>query len=277
MPFWFQALSLDPPPIPREHGAWTMLYAPLLIALASTRPIPGPAALLVLAVTAAFLAQNAAGLWVRKRVGRGAAFWLGVYLAVFALAGLLLIRRYGLTHLFWIGLFAAGLFLRQVLVVWPSHRRVDHSLRGEVISVSGLVLTAPAGYVVGNGEMGGAGFGLWVACLLHFTSSIFYVKMRVSAVNVKDIGHLPVKWRLGRPLLLYHGILVLALGSLVVAIGGKTVVLVALSYIPVLTRACWGWAGLSGRPVSLKRIGIGEVCYTAWFAGFSTAALRTLS
>ena len=44
------------PPLPHEHGAWMMLYAPLVTGLAAYKVDPGPAVLLVVAATAAFLA-----------------------------------------------------------------------------------------------------------------------------------------------------------------------------------------------------------------------------
>ena len=51
---------LERPPIPREHGAWVMLYAPLVIAAASVRPKSLAVFLLVtLASTGIFLAQQA--------------------------------------------------------------------------------------------------------------------------------------------------------------------------------------------------------------------------
>ena len=46
-----------------------------------------------------------------------------------------------------------------------------------------------------------------------------------------------------------------------------------LAYIPALVRAFAGWAALSNRLPSLKRVGFGETFYALWFTGCFLAAL----
>jgi YwiC-like protein len=51
------------PPLSREHGAWVMLYTPVLIVLlAGPAPTLLPCLLLVIAATSAFCLQHAAGI-----------------------------------------------------------------------------------------------------------------------------------------------------------------------------------------------------------------------
>ncbi len=272
-----QGLRLGRPPIPREHGVWMMVYTPLLIPVAGIDPAALlPLILLILAVTGAFLGQNAAGLLIRRRADRGTAFWLGVYTSVLLAGSVPLLWIYRLTDLLWVGVLAAGLFGRQVCVVWPSHRRVDHSRWGEIVAVGTLVLTAPAACVVSRGTVDGLAWSLWAGCLLYFGSSVFYVKMRVSAARVRENVTPHVRWHLGRDLLVYHLALIGILVGVFVTIGGQTAVLIVVAYLPVLFRAFWGWARLSSRIPSLKRIGLSEVGYTLWFAGFSAAVLSAV-
>ena len=69
--------------LPREHGAWMMLYTPFAVGAAVSYPMPiGPLLSLLVAYTSAYFAQNALGLLLRGRGGRN----VGVWLAVFALA-----------------------------------------------------------------------------------------------------------------------------------------------------------------------------------------------
>ncbi len=50
------------PPVPREHGAWMMLYTPFVMAAVVSYPFsPAPMLLTAAAMTAAFFAQNVVG------------------------------------------------------------------------------------------------------------------------------------------------------------------------------------------------------------------------
>jgi hypothetical protein len=50
--------KLGAPPLPHEHGAWVMLYAPMILAVAALWPAPAlPVFCLCLATTGAYLAR----------------------------------------------------------------------------------------------------------------------------------------------------------------------------------------------------------------------------
>ena len=269
-------LRLGRPPIPHEHGAWVILYAPLFIALAATPPFAlAPSLLLVLAVTGLFLAREAAGRLLRRRGQAGTTFWLGVYLAA-ALAGTLpLLRSYRRLALLHVGLLVVGLFaLHALLLLWPARKRLDRSQWGEILGVGALALTAPAAYVVARGALDSRAWTLWAACVLYFSSGIFYVKMLLAAVKVRRVIGWPERWRVGRDNLLYHLLLVGGVAVLAAQQGGRSGLLVALAYLPALCRAFRGWATLTNRLPPLKRVGLAETFYSLWFLGCFLAALR---
>jgi hypothetical protein len=269
------SLRLGRPPIPHEHGAWVILYAPLLIALAATPPFAlAPSLLLILAVTGLFLAREAAGLRLRRRGQEGTAFWLGVYLAL-ALAGALpLVLVYHRLALLPIGLLVVGLFaLHALLLLWPARKRLDRSQWGEILGVGALALTAPAACVVAGGALDGRAWMLWAACVLYFSSSIFFVKMLLAAVKVRGDFGWPERWRIGRDNLTYHVLLVGGTVILAARFGAGSGLLVAIAYLPVLFRAFRGWATLSNKLPPLKRVGLAETFYSLWFMGFFLAAL----
>lgn len=268
-------LRLGRPPIPHEHGAWVILYAPLLIALAATPPFAlAPSLLLILAVTGLFLAREAAGLLLRRRGQEGTALWLGVYLAL-ALAGALpLVLVYRRLALLPIGLLVIGLFtLHALLLLWPARKRLDRSQWGEILGVGALALTAPAACVVAGGALDSRAWMLWAACVLYFSSSIFFVKMLLAAVKVRGDFGWPERWRIGRDNLLYHVLLLIGTVILAARFGGGSGLLVAIAYLPTLFRAFRGWATLSNKLPPLKRVGLAETCYSLWFMGFFLAAL----
>jgi hypothetical protein len=269
------AVRLSRPPIPHEHGAWVILYAPLLITLAVVPPFRlAPSLLLLLAVTGLFLSREAAGLLIRRRGRAGTAFWLGVYL-ILALAGALpLFLVYHRLALLPVGALVVLLFaLHARLLVWPARRRLDRSQWGEILAAGALALTAPAAYVVARGTLDSRAWVLWACCTLFFSSSIFFVKMLLGAGKVRGDFGWPERWRVGRDNLLYHLLLAVSVAALALLRGGESGVLAAVAYVPVLARAFKGWATLSNRLPPLKRVGAGETVYSLWFIGFIIAAL----
>ena len=146
--------AFGPPPLPREHGAWAMLYLPLVLGVIVAWPVPlVPGSLLVASTTAAYLAQHAAGVLLRRRGAPGTGVWLALYGAVAVLSGAALILGFGLRDLLWLALPSL------VLLGWYArHRRntrrqIDRSLRSQLASVAVLALTAPAAVIVARGQL----------------------------------------------------------------------------------------------------------------------------
>jgi hypothetical protein len=262
--------------MPHEHGAWVILYAPLVVALAAVWPFaPWPAFLLLLAVTGAFLVRNVAGLLIRRRGERRLERWLALYLALLTAGALPLFLIYRRFALLPVGMLAALLFaLHAWLSVWPARRRLDRSQWGEILAVGALALTAPAAYVAARGALDGTAWCLWAACTLYFSSSIFFVKMLLAAVKVRGAFSPRERWNVGRENLVYHLLLAGIVMLLAARIGGWSGLLAFLAYLPVIVRALVGWAALSNALPPLKRVGLAETFYSLWFSAFFLAALR---
>jgi hypothetical protein len=264
------------PPFPHEHGAWAMLYSPLIIAVAAFPPIAWlPVTLLTIAVTGLFLARNAFSLIVRRRADTGTAFWLSAYLCAAAAAAYpLLISSYRADLLF-IGIVAAGLLaVHTLLLLIPAQKRLDRSQWGEILAVGALTLTAPAAYIVVHGHLATPAWRLWISCTLFFSSSIFFVKMLLNAVKVKGAIGRRQRWQLGRNDIVYHSVLAIVIVAMVVLQRNATAVLAAAAYVPALVRAFTGWIRLSNKPPPIKRVGLAETAYAVWFTGLYLASLR---
>jgi hypothetical protein len=267
--------ALARPPVPHEHGAWIILYAPAATALALARPFVWvPALLVVVAITAAFLAREAAGRLMRGRRQPGTAAWLGIYLAVLAASSLPLLVVYHRTPLVWIGAMAAALFAaHSALLAWPGRRRLDRSQWGETLGVAALTLTAPAACAATSGRVGPEAYILWAACIAYFSSGVLFVKMLLAGVRTKTELTGADRWRLARQNLMFHGMLGLIAACAAWRLGGQAGGLLALAYVPAIVRAVRGSAALSHRPPSLKRVGLLEGVYAAWFLGCLLTAL----
>ena len=266
-------LRLGRPPLPGEHGAWVMLYTPLLAAAIGAGADVMHAVLLTLSVTGAFFGQHAAGLMLRGRGGAQARRWLGIYAGVFALCGAMVLWVSEAVDLLWIGIPAFGLMAWQLGRSRFSRKRVDRSAPGEFLAIGGLTLTAPGAVVVATGALSLAAVGIWGLFALFFGSSVFFVKMHLLAAQVKQGVRWEDRLRLGRGLLVYHGALVAGLLA-VYLMGTPAGGLLILGFAPVMLRALAGWARLSNRLPNLKRVGLIESAYALWFSGFIVAILR---
>lgn len=125
-----------------------ILYAPLAVGITLARPWrPVPALLVILAVTGAYLAQNAASLLVRRRGSETTGRWLGIYTALLAAGGLPLLFWFHRTPLLLWGGLAGTLFaVHSWLLTLPLGRRLDRTAWGQVLAVGSLTLTGPVGY-----------------------------------------------------------------------------------------------------------------------------------
>ena len=267
---------LGRPPVPREHGTWFMFYVPMIAVLIGTDAAWDRVGVLALTVTAGFCGQFAARLAVRGRGGQGVGLWLGIYATVFLLGCAVMILGYGLTDLLWIGAPALGVLGWQIFRSRQTRKRVDRTLSGEFLAVAALTLTAPAAWIMGMGDLSRQAVGLWGAYVLFFGSSVFYVKMRITAVQVKAGIQFLDRVRLGWTLVLYHGFVLvnLVVFHRLTNDGMSTALLIG--FLPVMLRALLGWIRLSNRMPNLTRVGLIESVYTLWFSGWLAVAMRSL-
>ena len=253
--------------IPKEHGAWAMLYTPFAAGLAVSRSFSWALPLLLAAVTCLFIGRDSLLAWGRARSRgepsgpalRETAFMLGLALACGIVAALV----WRLPGLLWMGLTALlllGVNFSQVV------RREHRALEAEILGVVGLTLTAPAAYYAARGRWDAAALWLWLLSALCFASSIFYVRLRVlSPQPRKDQARQDLRVRS----MAYHAFLVVVLGWF--ALTGRRHALAVLGFLPILGRTAWSlWRPSSS--LDLRRIGILEIVYSVNFLVFIALA-----
>ncbi len=264
---------LGTPPVPREHGAWVMLLAPLAAGLVAAAPIePVAAAALVVAAIAAFLAQNVAALLLRPRAPRTLVAWLGIYGAALVASGGVLLLGPGRTAL--LALAAPGLVLFAVHLraqAGPLRDRLDRSGPGQVLTAAVLSLSGPAAWAVAHGGLGWPAAVLWTMFFLGFTSGILHVNMRLAAVKVRAPFDGATRWQLGRDVVGSHG--ALALAAVAVALVVPAGWLLAVAGAPYVVRGLSAaWRLAPGVP-SFKCIGLVESALALWLAAWTVAFL----
>src|SRR5262245_37101437 len=166
--------------LPKEHGAWAMLYVPFALGVAVAGWFSWPVLLLFGATTAMFISRESLLVWRRAR-NRGreakeAGMLLAIYLAIAALCGTPLILVWRLHWLIPLGLFGAALLL---VNAEQATRLDERSIAGELLAICGLTLTAPASYYVARGMWDKIAIWLWLLSVLYFASSVFYIKLRI--------------------------------------------------------------------------------------------------
>ena len=266
---------LGRPIIPREHGAWGMLYGAFVGGIGVAGQVALPVGLLFVAVTATALGTGPLTLLVRRgvspawRVDRHRALaWLAVYGIIFALAVLPLFLVYRLTFLTAFGLGAACFLLVRVYLL---RGRDDRSLAGELFGAAGLSMVGPAAHAVAARAVEPIGALLWLLLFLFFASGVFYVRMRVRGILARRQGTAPVQQAAVRSCLAYH--LVLLVGLPLLASLHLVPWALLLAFAPALWRAAAGLRELQA-PLDLKRLGWSEVAQTLVFLALLVATLR---
>ncbi|MFQ5738151.1 MAG: YwiC-like family protein [Acidobacteriota bacterium] len=259
------------PPIPKEHGAWALLYGPFLVVLLAFGHLQARTFLLVATLTAFFLAHEPLARLSRlaptARTGARATLWkrwVGLYAILGLLFSGLLLAFYGLWNLLPLG---AGVALLLTLHLLLASKRKERTLAGELIGALGLTAGAPIAYYVLTEELDGTALLLWFLNLLYFVSGIFYVKMRLSRfMERNDAGQRT--WNC----VLYHLFLLLSLALLISQQWLSAIAIAA--FAPIVIRAFWPLIRGGGGRLNLKKIGYSEVAFTAFFVLVLSLTLR---
>jgi hypothetical protein len=260
--------------LPKEHGAWAMLYVPFALGSLVAWKFNFPALLLLIATTAAFISRESLLIWWRARTrGRQTpssiearrlllAYWL-----IAGAAGAPLIFAYKLYWLIPLALSGATLLL---VNGWQATEFEDRTVQSEVMAIVGLTMTAPAAFYVTSGTWTATAWWLWALSAAYFASSVFYVKLRVTRSHAKNAED---KKRAQWQCAFYHSFL---LGSLLALAVTHSLPLFALiAFAPVLARTLRSL--LSPEPrLNLKQIGITEIIYSIVFLIFTTLTFRSM-
>ena len=251
--------------LPREHGAWAMLYIPFVLGVLVAGRATAATGLLLLAVSALFISRESLLAWMRARrqtrPAGEAGRWLLGYLGIAAAAGAPLLLAYRFPFLLPMG--AAGLLLL-LLNGTQGAQLAERSIRNELLAIAAMTMTAPAAFAVSHGRWTATALWLWALSLIYFASSVFYVKLRVAGLHAKgDPG--PAR----RNCFYFHAALLAAL--LLLCATSALPPLAVAAFLPALGRSFWSLARPAAR-ADLQRAGWLEVAYSLIFLGALTAS-----
>lgn len=193
--------------LPREHGAWMMFLAPLVIGVVAGGRWTLDVMVLAIAGLAGFLLRQPLTLWVKARVGRRpraearqAVPALAVYGGIALLAGGWLLAR---GYIFLVFLAVPGLLVLAWYLALVARRSERHQLGLDLVASGILALTAPAALWVARGRYSPEGWWLWAVLWLQAAAAIVYIFARLEQRTWQHVPPRAVRWRVGRRALLY--------------------------------------------------------------------------
>ena len=141
--------------LPKEHGAWAMLYVPFVLGVMVAWKMSLPVLLLLLATSALFISRESLLVWWRaQKRGRQtdssnqAGRLLILYGLIAAATGAPLILSY---HFYWLLPLAVIGCVALAVNGKQATEFEDRTVQSEVIAIAGLTMTAPAAYSVALG------------------------------------------------------------------------------------------------------------------------------
>jgi hypothetical protein len=231
--------SLQPPPAPREHGAWGILLVPFATACGAAWQWNLPAALLLASVLCFYVARTS---WLKRQWK-----WVVGLLAASVTAAVPLVVVW---QLWWLPAFA-------VVAAPLASRPTGRSVWSQLLGVIGLTLTAPAAWYAATGKLDATAWRLWVVMVAYFTGGVLYVRMFITRSRLPNLA--------------YHA--GLALFLVAGAVGGMISWPVAAAFGPPVLRAVIGSGRLPAK-LWLKKLGWTEVGYSLLFGASVVWAVR---
>ena len=268
-------VEIGRPIVPKEHGAWAVIYGAFLAGVGVAGQVTLPVILFLAGVTAAAFANGPFAILIRPTPDQGdperrrrALAWLLLYGAAAALAFGPLLIAFQMTFLLPFGMGAVFFLLLRAFLI---RGRDDRTLGGELVGTAGLSMVGPAAHAVAVGAVRPVGAVLWLLLFLFFASGVFYVRMRIHAMVAHRRGapapSNPAVWSC----VVYHVVLFLVIPSLVM---GKLIPWpVLLAFAPALWRAAAGLRREDTR-LDVRRLGWSEVAVATAFVLLLIAAFR---
>ena len=261
---------VPPPPLPREHGAWTMLVIPMWLGLAAGGVRSGAAWLVPPAAVLVFLAHHAIVPWAQRARERKASppgyaarrlLWGAAYLAlaVLVFAGAVLEAHPAARGPFLTMAGTASLLAAVYAAACVLGR--GRSIGFEFLGLASVSLSAPMIAAAAGRPLDRTLFGASALALGYFLSSVSYVRA-YETLRVNSQGAI-------RSCVAAH--VALAAALLALAAYGALPRSWWAAFIPVIARTVWG---LAVPPGNVRQVGLREAWVAAAFTLIACLALK---
>ena len=249
-------MMLSRPPIPKEHGAWAVLYVPMFVGAAIAGELTWNVLLLAFSALGVFMSYVPVHAVLRhlfvaplpRERFHEAMLWSVVYVG-FGCAFMVPLLLQGYWQLLLIGAPGVGAYVGNFMLT----RTLGKTVLSDMVAVLGLSLSALCSWYVVTGRLDTDAFVVWALNLLFFWCSVFYVHMKMRAAAAKQSEAEPSRqWSAAALNVAYH----LAVVAIVVGMAfyRLTKLYVIVAFIPMIVHALVGTAKLSRR-VRFQRLG----------------------
>ncbi|MBI3789052.1 MAG: YwiC-like family protein [Ignavibacteriales bacterium] len=249
-------MNIPKPIIPKEHGAWAVLFVPMALGIIVGGRFSFEALCLALSALGVFMSYVPIHTILKEWVGipqgdekvRSSTLWGVVYLGLGALfIAPLLYSGYWL--LIPVGIIGGLSYVANFFLT----RYIAKSILSDLMAVLGLTLSAPSAYYMTIGSVDRTAITLWLFNFLFFGCSVFYVHMKIRASSLKKPElSFTEKLSVGKLNLIYH-IVVLVIVSVLV-FRHYSPQLIVIAFLPMVVHGIYGTLKLTGR-VRFKNLG----------------------
>lgn len=249
-------MNIPKPIIPKEHGAWAVLFVPMVLGIIVGGTFSFQALCLVLSALGVFMSYVPIHTILKEWVGipqgdgkvRSSKFWGAVYLG-FGVMFIAPLLYSGYWLLLPIGVLGGVSYVANFFLT----RYIAKSILSDLMAVLGLTLSAPSAYYITTGVVDRIAVTLWLFNFLFFGCSVFYVhmKIRATSLNKPELSFVE-KLSVGKLNLIYH-VVVLVIVS-ILALRHYSLQLAVISFLPMVIHGIYGTLKLTGR-VRFKNLG----------------------
>lgn len=247
--------------VPREHGAWGLLFVPLFTGFAAGfAPEYRIWSLLLFTVCAVSLFFLRTPIESLLGIGSMVARTSGERrTALVASAVFGLIASACLIVLIWkeryLALLVLGAVTGCIFVLQAVLRRLGRSTRmiSQVVGAIGLTCAAPAAYYIGTGHLDIRAFVLWAVNWIFAGNQIHFVQLRIRAARATTFTE-----RFERGRLFFIAQLALLPVLVLASLSRKLTPLMIIAFVPAVLRGSQ-WFFRKAEPLDVKRLGWSEM------------------
>ena len=259
--------------IPREHGAWGMLFIPLLTGAV----VAGGAgvnfetlALFVIAALSLFWLRTPVEAWLgtsptkaQSQQERSTVAKVSVAIAAVEIVAVAALLLAGYSR----GLLIIGMVAAAAFAIRPAVKKLGRRGRmpAQLIGAIGLTSTAAGAYYVSTGKLDQIALALWLANWLFAGDQVHFVQVRIHSSRAATVNE---KLRLGY--VFFAGQVVLL--AVVLVLSGLHVfpTLAVLAFVPALLRATV-WFVRGRPPLDVHKLGFSELAQALIFGSLLCA------
>ena len=251
--------------IPREHGAWGILFIPFFISAGVASCLDVKMILLLFGIFFLYISRKPIEELFRISKQNNSLI-KNKFLSI-----LILFITVGLAFTFpifllydrhWLPVYGFIFICLQGINILQIKKRKQRTVTAELIGIAGLCLSAPVAYYVATGMIEKTALLLWFISFAYFARGVLYVKLRLSVVagHVKFLN-LYERVKYSKGYIFFHLALITITFSLLIMF---RIPFLIISYIPIAIQSFIGISRMNTK-LNVPRIGYIEVSHSILF------------